>query len=177
MIVFENVAFSLSPSPQIDAAVRSALSPRAAQPAPEALQLAASISGDMQSPGLTTASPYLSLTSAQDLTDAVVATHTLTSSHLDKIQEFLLKGERRAASHYASDQKLWAHAMVIASSIDKQAWKDVVTEFVRTELASLPAAPGTQAKVTDGREALRVAYSLFAGHGSASSESCVHERS
>lgn len=101
----------------------------------------------------------------KDLTDTVVATHTLNSSHLDKIQEFLLKGEKRAASHYASDQKLWAHAMVIASSVDKQAWKDVVTEFVRTELAS--PAPG---KATDGREALRVAYSLFAGHGPASSK-------
>ncbi|EPT06159.1 hypothetical protein FOMPIDRAFT_1110601 [Fomitopsis schrenkii] len=158
----------LSGSPQIDAAVRSALSPRAAQPAPDALQLAASISGDIQSPGLATTSPYLSLIGTKDLTDTVVATHTLNSSHLDKIQEFLLKGERRAASHYASDQKLWAHAMVIASSIDKQAWKDVVTEFVRTELASQPAGPGTQAKFTDGREALRVAYSLFAGHGPAS---------
>ena len=131
----------------------------------------------MQSPGLAATPPYLSLAATQESTDTVVATHALTSSHLDNIQEFLLKGERRAASHYAADQKLWAHAMVIASSIDKQAWKDVVTEFVRTELASHPTAPGTQAKVTDGREALRVAYSLFAGHGSASSELSAYERS
>ncbi|KZT67726.1 hypothetical protein DAEQUDRAFT_712916 [Daedalea quercina L-15889] len=164
----------LSGSPQIDAAVRNALSPRAAQPAPDALQLAASISTDMQSPSLAAASPYISLAATQNSTDAIIATHTLQSSHLDKIQEFLLQGERRAASHYASDQKLWAHAMVIASSIDKEAWKEVVTEFVRTELASRPQAPGAQAKAaTDGREALRVAYSLFAGHGSASIQELV----
>ncbi|KAH9842630.1 Sec23-binding domain of Sec16-domain-containing protein [Rhodofomes roseus] len=159
----------LSGSPHVDAAVRSALTPRAAQPASDALQLAASLSGDLQSPNLAAVSPFLSLTASQDPSDAVIATHTLQSSHLDKIQEFLLRGDRRAASHYASDQKLWAHAMVIASSIDKDAWKEVVTEFVRTELASKPQAPGTQAKAaTDGREALRVAYSLFAGHGPAS---------
>ncbi|KAH9926213.1 Sec23-binding domain of Sec16-domain-containing protein [Fomitopsis serialis] len=164
----------LSGSPSIDAAVRSALTPRAAQPASDTLQLASSISGDIQSPSVAAASPYLSLTASQDPTDAIVATHTLQSSHLDKIQEFLLRGERRAASHYASDQKLWAHAMVIASSIDKEAWKEVVTEFVRTELASKPQVPGTHTKATaDGREALRVAYSLFSGHGSASIQELV----
>ena len=49
--------------------------------------------------------------------DPAIAVHTLKASHLDKIQKLLLRGERRAAYQYAADEKLWAHAMVIASSI------------------------------------------------------------
>jgi hypothetical protein len=66
--------------------------------------------------------------------------------------------------------------MVIASSIDKEAWKEVVNEFLRTELGvkdggrRLPAslkANETSSHATNGREWLRVAYSLFSGQGPA----------
>lgn len=121
--------------------------------------------------GFTTPGDALHLS---DANDAVVAVHTLRASHLEKIQQFLLRGDRQAAFQYAADEKLWAHAMVIASSIDKESWKDVVNEFVRSELASkAPADAKTFGKtletkpVVTGKESLRVAYSLFAGHGSA----------
>jgi hypothetical protein len=72
--------------------------------------------------------------------------------------------------------------MVIASSIDKDAWKEVVNEFLRTELGvkddghRLPAMPkinGPPFQVTNGREWLRVAYSLFSGQGPAAGK--VHQ--
>lgn len=106
--------------------------------------------------------------------DTTVATYTLRSSQLNKIQRCLLRGDRRAAYQFAADERLWAHAMVIASSVDKEAWKEVVTEFLRAELSSTGATTGSlDAKnaQTSGREPLKVAYSLFAGQGPASSKS------
>ena len=108
--------------------------------------------------------------------DATVAVHTVRTSNLDKIQHLLLRGDRHGAYQYAADEKLWAHAMVIASSIDKEAWKEVVNEFVRSELTSkdsgvLKGTIGSMVEtkaIATGREPLRVAYSLFAGHGPAS---------
>lgn len=105
---------------------------------------------------------------------------TLRAAALDKIEEFLLRGERRQAYHYALDEKLWAHAMVIASSIDKEAWKEVVSEFIRAELGvkgdssfALPGRPDAQGSSVNGREGLRMAYSLFSGQGAAAGRSIM----
>ncbi|OSX65080.1 hypothetical protein POSPLADRAFT_1135296, partial [Postia placenta MAD-698-R-SB12] len=172
----------LSGSPQIDVAVRTALVPRLTTSSPETLTTtsALSISGhtDAQASQLS-GSPFLGLTPSQDPNDTPVAVHTVRASNLDKIQDFLLRGDRRAACHYASDEKLWAHAMVIASSIDKDTWKEVVTEFVRTELTTnrhvSSVAEGSRA-TPNGREPLRVAYSLFAGQGPVSIQELVHPK-
>ena len=113
--------------------------------------------------------------SGSDSGESPIAVSALRPSALTKIQEFLLRGERRQAYHFALDEKLWAHAMVIASSIDKEAWKEVVNEFLRTELgvkddarrlSALPKISEPSSQVTNGREWLRVAYSLFSGQGS-----------
>jgi hypothetical protein len=110
--------------------------------------------------------------------ETVIAVSTLRSSCLDKIQEFLLRGERRQAYCYALDEKLWAHAMIIASSIDKDAWKEVVNEFLKAELGvkdegahgrSYPKIKDALPSLTNGREGLRAAYSLFSGQGSVAS--------
>jgi len=112
-----------------------------------------------------------------------ISVSTLLPSALDKIQEFLVRGERKQAYHYALDEKLWAHAMVIASSIDKEAWKEVVNEFVKTELGVRDVQRSTLGgrgkdqvpPPSNGREWLRVVYSLFSGQGPAASEwSLVH---
>lgn len=121
------------------------------------------------------ATSYASLGAAlHDPNDAVVATHTLHASQLDKIQKFLLRGDRRTAYQYAADEKLWAHAMVIASSVDKEAWREVVTEFLRAELSPHDVGSGlSESKAgvaVRGREPLKVAYSLFAGGGPAAGE-------
>ncbi|KAG8683021.1 Protein transport protein Sec16A, partial [Ceratobasidium sp. 394] len=160
----------LSGTPAIDAAVRHALVPRLAS-APV-----------ITSPNSQTAS--FTLASALDVTaspatghlpsssDSPIATYKIKPAALDKIQEFLLQGERRAAYHYALDERMWAHAMLISSSLDKEAWKEVVNEFIRAELGvrtdqKKPAPFGGDPSVANGREPLRVAYSLFAGQGAA----------
>jgi hypothetical protein len=111
--------------------------------------------------------------------EAPVSVTTLKPSALEKIQEFLIRGERRQACHYALDEKLWAHAMVIASSTDRDALQEVVKEFIRAELGSKevkddrtrlndPRRGSLLTPTSNGRESLRVAYSLFAGQGATS---------
>lgn len=124
----------------------------------------------------------LSLGGALDPNDTILATNTVKASYLDKIQDFLIRGDRRQAYHYALDQRLWAHAMVIASSIDKEAWKEVVTEFIKTEVGSIggtgaalmaPRGKDAPTSAISGRESLKVAYSLFAGQGAAAGKCSV----
>ena len=110
------------------------------------------------------------------LDEAPISVTTLRRSALDRIEELLLQGDRRQAYQFAADGKLWAHAMIIASSIDKESWKEVIKEFLRSELCAEEdigsigsetfISPGSQSH--RGRESLRVAYSLFSGQGALS---------
>ena len=109
--------------------------------------------------------------------EAPLTVTMLRPSVLDRIQELLLLGDRRQAYQFAMDGKLWAHAMVIASSIDKDSWKEVVNDFIRAELGikdDVGLSPSTTVSGDSvaGRkgnwESLRVAYSLFSGQGAAS---------
>ncbi|RDX56664.1 hypothetical protein OH76DRAFT_1426347 [Lentinus brumalis] len=106
--------------------------------------------------------------------DQTVSKTVVRSSQLDKIQDLLARGDRRGACHYAADEKLWSHALLIASSIDKECWKEVVTEWIRAELVT--DTTSTQGEVTNGREPLRVAYSLFSGNGAAAVQELVHPK-
>ncbi|CEL51590.1 COPII coat assembly protein sec-16 OS=Neurospora crassa (strain ATCC 24698 / 74-OR23-1A / CBS 708,71 / DSM 1257 / FGSC 987) GN=sec-16 PE=3 SV=1 [Rhizoctonia solani AG-1 IB] len=165
----------LTGTPVIDAAVRQALVPRLSSipavtsPNSQATSftLASALDVTVTSPGM----DQYSLSPGNG--DSPVATYKVKPDALDKIQEFLLQGERRQAYHYALDERMWAHSMLIASSLDKDAWKEVVNEFIRSELGvrtdqKKPSPFGGDPSVANGREPLRVAYSLFAGHGPAS---------
>ena len=113
-----------------------------------------------------------------------LATYQVCASSLDRLQSLLLSGKRREACHYALDQKMWAHAMIISSSMDKEVWKDVVNEFIHTELGvqvNNPAAPALRSDFVpaspvqgsgNGRESMRVLYSLFSGQGTAAGARC-----
>lgn len=150
-------------SPSIEWAVRSALVPRLGSERPPAA--AEGLLSESQIPSYAPA--------VADVNEPSLAVYHLRPSALDRIQEFLLRGERRQAYLYALDEKLWAHAMLIASSAGTQAWKEVVSEFMHSELAikqppgSLGLKPEGAGSCSNGRESLRVAYSLFAGHGAA----------
>ena len=161
------VAHRTTHSDEVDAAVRAALVPD--------LDVSTTPSDVSKSPsGLVPANSSDFLTGGQyglgsalpNAQDHTIATTVVRSSHLDKIQALLAKGDRRGACHYAADEKLWPHALIIASSIDKDAWKEVVTEWIRAELAK--GGGQGQGESTERREALRVAYSLFGGNGAAS---------
>ncbi|KAF5380963.1 hypothetical protein D9615_003970 [Tricholomella constricta] len=155
----------LTGSSELDTAVRLALVPR--------------LEGTFGANGFSTVAdtqgPVLPGFSTESQESAISVT-ALRASTLDKIQDFLLRGERRQAYHYALDEKLWAHAMVIASSIDKDSWKEVVSEFLRTELGANPTlqSPGNPSTTPlTGRESLRAAYSLFSGQGAAAVQELV----
>jgi hypothetical protein len=156
-------------SPQIDSAVRLALVPR--------LEHSTDSNGTLISataiPDMAPVSYPAVVGNLSHSNEAPISVTTLRPSALNTIQDFLLRGERRQAYHFALDEKLWAHAMVISSSIDKDAWKEVVNEFLKSELGTSAAASvlmtqnsGSQTSA-NGRESLRVAYSLFSGQGAA----------
>ncbi|KAG5342761.1 hypothetical protein C0989_008711 [Termitomyces sp. Mn162] len=134
----------LTGTPELDTAVRLALVPR--------------LEGTFGSNGFVSVADTPLPGFSSEPQETPISVTSVRPSTLNKIQDFLLRGERRQAYHLALDEKLWGHAMVIASSIDKEAWKEVVQEFLRTEL-------GNNSSTSSGRECLRVAYSLFSGQG------------
>ncbi|KAG8835021.1 Protein transport protein Sec16A, partial [Serendipita sp. 405] len=98
--------------------------------------------------------------------DAVTATYQTKTSSLDKIQEHLLHGERKKAYQLALDERLWAHALLIARGLDEESWTEAAHEFIKIELSSQGVGYDPQQPFSsDGRESLRVAYGLFAGDG------------
>lgn len=73
---------------------------------------------------------------------------------IDVLRDNLVLGEREKAVWGAVDNRLWGHAMIIASSLDKALWKQVVQEFVRREVKS----------ATSNTESLAALYEIFAGN-------------
>ncbi|OJJ69103.1 hypothetical protein ASPBRDRAFT_198669 [Aspergillus brasiliensis CBS 101740] len=73
---------------------------------------------------------------------------------VESIRSNLLVGEREKAVWGAVDHRLWGHAMIIASTMDKSVWKQVVQEFVRREVRS----------ASGNTESLAALYEIFAGN-------------
>ncbi|KAL5339721.1 Sec23-binding domain of Sec16-domain-containing protein [Aspergillus crustosus] len=86
--------------------------------------------------------------------DSASRSDTTDSNSLGAIQSNLLLGEREKAVWSAADNRLWGHAMIIASTLDKSIWKQVVQEFVRREVRS----------ATGNAESLAALYEIFAGN-------------
>ncbi|OAL55554.1 hypothetical protein IQ07DRAFT_529195 [Pyrenochaeta sp. DS3sAY3a] len=80
---------------------------------------------------------------------------------IEDLQKMLSKGDREKAVWHAVDQRLWGHAMLLSSTLNKDLWKQVVQEFVRKEVK----------KVGRSNQALAVLYEVFAGNH----EDCVDE--
>jgi hypothetical protein len=70
---------------------------------------------------------------------------------LVKVENLLAEGKRKEAVNLASDNKLWTHAVIIASGMDKETWRDVVSAFIDEELNE------------KAHPTLKVAYTLFSG--------------
>ena len=147
-------------SPTVEAAVRTAL----LGPAPES-----SATGDMLNHSF--GYPGVGGSGLGGHTTAV-ATYQVKPSSLDRLQELLIWGESRKAYQFASDEKMWAHALLIASSLDKAAWKEVVSEFIQAELGVIAGMDSPiNAPSANKRESLRVAYGLIAGDSAAARKS------
>ena len=73
---------------------------------------------------------------------------------VEDLRKILLHGEREKAVWHAVDNRLWAHAMLLSSTLDKNIWKQVSQEFVRQEVKTLG----------DNTESLAALYQIFAGN-------------
>jgi hypothetical protein len=73
---------------------------------------------------------------------------------MEDLRNDLFLGEREKAVWGAVDRRLWGHAMIVASTMDKSVWKQVVQEFVRREIKS----------TTANSESLSALYEIFAGN-------------
>ncbi|RAL08342.1 COPII coat assembly protein SEC16 [Aspergillus homomorphus CBS 101889] len=76
------------------------------------------------------------------------------SQAIESLRNNLLIGEREKAVWGAVDSRLWGHAMLLASTMDRSVWKQVIQEFVRREVRS---TSGTT-------EPLAALYEIFAGN-------------
>lgn len=73
---------------------------------------------------------------------------------IEELRSSLLQGDREKAVWGAVDRRLWGHAMIIASTLDRSVWKQVVQEFVRREIRS----------TTANAQSLAALYEIFAGN-------------
>lgn len=73
---------------------------------------------------------------------------------IDSVRKSLLHGEREKAVWTAVESRLWAHAMLLSSTLDKSVWKQVAHEFIRQEVKAIGA----------NAESLAALYEIFAGN-------------
>lgn len=82
---------------------------------------------------------------------------------MKSIKAHLLNGDRTSAVWHAVDKRLWSHAMLMAGTVSKGLWKQVVQDFVKNEIKSLG----------NGHESLAVLYEVFGGNGEESIDELV----
>ena len=82
---------------------------------------------------------------------------------VEELRKQLLHGEREQAVWHAVDTRLWAHAMLLSSTLDRSIWKQVSQEFVRQEVKTLG----------DNTESLSALYQIFAGNWNDSMDELV----
>lgn len=82
---------------------------------------------------------------------------------IEDLRKLLLHGEREKAAWHAVDNHLWAHAMLLASTLDRSVWRQVSQEFVRQEVKTFG----------DNTESLAALYQIFAGNWDESMDELV----
>lgn len=87
-------------------------------------------------------------------TGSVNAAEPIDPHSVGQLRAHLLKGDREKAVWEAADKRLWGHAMLIASTMNKDIWKQVIQEFVRQEVR----------KVSGNNQSLAALYEVFAGN-------------
>ena len=92
---------------------------------------------------------------------AVLVPDAVDKQVLFQMRQALLEGERERAVWLAEERKLWGHAMLIASTMGPETWKQIIQAFVRSQVKSV----GSDAR------SMAALYQVFAGN----SEECVDE--
>ena len=88
---------------------------------------------------------------------------SLNPEAMEDLRKILLHGEREKAIWHAVDNRLWAHAMLLSSTVDQSIWKQVSQEFVRQEVKTYGENTG----------ALAALYQIFAGNFEESADELV----
>ena len=73
---------------------------------------------------------------------------------VEDLRKILLHGEREKAVWHAVDNRLWGHAMILSSTLDRSVWRQVSQEFVRQEVKTFG----------ENTESLAALYQIFAGN-------------
>ena len=64
---------------------------------------------------------------------------TVDPASVERLRKTLLQGKRQDAVWQAVDSRLWSHALLLASTLDRLVWKQVVAEFVKQEVKTIGA--------------------------------------
>lgn len=92
----------------------------------------------------------------------ILSSDAVDTAVISQIRQALFEGRREDAVHLAEDKRLWGHAMLIASTLDPENFRQIISSFVRSQVKS---QGGSEFK------SLASLYQVFAG----SPEDCVDE--
>ncbi|MCJ1434042.1 vesicle coat component [Xylographa pallens] len=99
---------------------------------------------------------YESQVHSRAISRASITQITQESTNLEDVESLrriLIQGEREKAVWHAVDKKLWGHALLLASTLPKELWKQVTQEFIRSEVKP----------VGDKAESLAALYDVLTG--------------
>ncbi|TKX19521.1 COPII coat assembly protein sec16 [Elsinoe australis] len=82
------------------------------------------------------------------------ATEQQDPNALAEVRKLLFEGQREKAVWFATEKRLWSHAMLIASTMGPELWKQLIHEFVKSQVKG----PG------DGLRSLAAVYEVFGGN-------------
>ena len=81
------------------------------------------------------------------------APETTNLGDFESLRKLLIEGEREKAVWYAVDKHLWGHALLLASTLPRELWKQVTQEFIRSEVKPMG----------DKAESLAALYDVLTG--------------
>lgn len=85
---------------------------------------------------------------------ATARTDSMDPLAVEILRKHLISGDRQAAVIHAMDSRLWSHALIISSTMDRSMWSQVVREFVRQEVKT----------IGNNAESLSALYEIFGGN-------------
>jgi len=85
---------------------------------------------------------------------AVARTDSMDPLAVEVLRKHLISGDRQAAVIHAMDSRLWSHALIISSTMERSMWSQVVREFVRQEVKT----------IGNNAESLSALYEIFGGN-------------
>ncbi|KAJ3013457.1 hypothetical protein HKX48_005747 [Thoreauomyces humboldtii] len=89
-------------------------------------------------------------------------------TYVEQIEAALLSADRLAAVKVAVSAGMWPYALIIASNVSKDVYRDVVLNFTRQEFSATAAiSPTTSQGGRGAQPAMQVILNLFSGQGPA----------